>query len=140
MKRTLILLLAATLVASPALAAGPGPDDDDKKAITLAVAKEAAKDVVLESRSDSLLAERRTEPVLQDGDGIARWKMIVGVGLLAGGAGIIANGAALWEDEPDQFGRTKNIDSYISFGVGGTMAFIGALAVRGALAGRGLTE
>lgn len=133
MKRMLSMLLAASLVAAPAMAvpaAAPADADEDGEISLLEAADRVAREVAAEEAGVETLAvqeERETNTT----------KLAVGIALIAGGAGIIANGAALWQDEPDRFDRTKNADSYMSFGVGSVIALFGVLATRSALRGEG---
>ena len=48
---------------------------------------------------------------------------------------MIVNGADLWDSEGDIFGRKKNDDSYVSYGVGAISAFLGVIVLRGGLRG-----
>jgi len=56
--------------------------------------------------------------------------------MIAGGAGIIWKGVDVWQDEPDRFGRTKNADSFVAWGVGGTIMVFGGMVLKGGLDGR----
>ena len=74
-----------------------------------------------------------TPVVLQSGKNGG--KVLVGVLLILGGAAVIVNGADLWDSEGDIFGRKKNDDSYVSYGVGAISAFLGVIVLRGGLRG-----
>lgn len=139
MKRIAVMLLAATIVASPVLATSPTPEERAKatESRLMDAAHVAVEEMVAEEAATLELEE--TGAAAQE-DGIAGWKMVVALGLLGGGAGLIANGMALKQDEPDPFGRVKDADTWVLVGVGSTMITVGAFALRGALAGRGLTE
>lgn len=151
MKRIVMLLLVASLVPGPVMAAtaaqeagraqetvatepavpaAPATDEADGKLLeTIAI---AAKEIAAEDVAALGVGNRA---VVQDEDGVATWKMVVGVGLLAGGAGLIANGIALRQEEPDPFGRVKDADSWVAIGVGASFMTIGAFVVRDALGG-----
>lgn len=138
MKKILTLMVVASLLASPALAyAGPnGPDKTETpaKADLLAAAKAAGAEVVVGNADGTPLAT----PAPQNG--VAKGKLWVGVAMIAVGAGVIYKGVDLYESEADPFGRKKNADAYLAMGVGSVIAFFGALAVRGGLAGRGFND
>ena len=135
MKRILALLLLTSLVATPALAYGP----DDDKGKRLVDAKELEAAVLKASRelvvADNLLATPTT-PQTTPGRAGPGWRTLIGIAMIAGGAGIITKGAVDWEDA-DRFGRVKNADSYLAFGVGGGLMTFGFITLKGGLEGRG---
>jgi hypothetical protein len=65
------------------------------------------------------------------------WRTVIGIAMIAGGAGIIAKGFEVYQDEPDRFERTKNADSYLAWGVGAGILGFGILTLKGGLDGRG---
>ena len=136
MKRTLALLVVASLVTTPALAYG-GPDDQDKiaidaKALGEAVVKAAREVVVTDSTKSTLAITPQTTP----GRAGPGWRTAIGIAMIAGGAGIIAKGVTAWEEE-DRFGRVKNADSLLGYGIGGGIMIFGFITLKGGLEGRG---
>ena len=107
MKRALTFILAFTLVATPALAAGPG-DKAEKPNLREAAAVAAAELVAVEAAENPLAAPAQTDAP------VAKWRMAAAIGMIALGAGLIYNGVDLYDDNPDPFGRTKNSDAYLS--------------------------
>ena len=134
-KRTLTLMVVASLFAGPAMAVGP--DGPDKKELTEA-AIAAAREIVKEEAKALAWRPPVATPLRQDGGG--GWKTAAGIALIAAGAGVIAKGVSVYESEPDPFGRTKNTDAYLAYGVGSAFMVFGVLALRGGLAGRGFNE
>ena len=139
MKKILSICLVFVLVAGPALAYGP--EDDKKKpagklelrAALEESANEAARAVVLEGAESGTLA-------LQESDGVAGGKLAVGIAMVAVGVGVVANGFALYEGDPDVFGRKKNADAYLSWGIGAIIALFGGFTINGAMQGRGFND
>ena len=134
MKRALTFILAFTLVAAPAMAAGPG-DKAEKPNLREAAAVAAAELVAVEAAAENPLAA----PAQTDAP-VAKWRMAAAIGMIALGAGLIYNGVDLYDDEADPFGRTKNSDAYLSMVVGGCIAAFGALNIGPALNGVGFTD
>jgi len=136
MKKVLTLVVVATLLTSPALAYA-GPNDPVKPKVDLtAAAKLAAKDIVLSDASAAPLEEGAPPPQ----GGVAKGKLWAGIGMIGLGAALIWKGSDVYQSEPDPFGRKKNADAYLAFGVGSVIAAFGVLTVRGGLAGRGFNE
>jgi len=143
MKRTLALLLLVSLVSTPALAYGQASETDTAGAETKALktsgeelkaaAANAARELVV---ADSKALALGVAPQVPGRAG-AGWRTAVGVAMLAGGAAIIWKGADIYQDEPDRFGRTKNSDAYLAWGVGGGIMGFGFLTLKGGLEGRG---
>ena len=144
MKRTLTRLVVASIVASPALAYGQkavGPVDDTTlpvdtailiSAETLAESIAMAAHEVVSADVPALALPQGEGGKLGSGSRIA-----IGIAMIAGGAGIIWKGFDVYQDEPDRFGRVKNADSYVAWGVGGAIMFFGGLVLRGGLQGQG---
>ena len=133
MKRALTFILAFTLVATPALAAGPG-SKDDKPDLREAAAVAAAELVAVEAAENRLAAPAQTDAP------VAKWRMAAAIGMIALGAGLIYNGVDLYDDQPDPFGRKKNSDAYLSMVVGGCIAAFGVLNIGPAMNGVGFTD
>ena len=136
MKKTISMLLATVLVASPALAYGPGPDNG-KETPKLPALERSALSEALESAAREVVAENALTAPLQDADGVHSGKLVVGILLLAAGAGMIINGFDLKQDEPDLFGRKKDLDSVALIGGGGVFSVLGIFVIRSALRGEG---
>lgn len=135
MKRALTFILAFTLVATPALAAGPG-SKDEKPDLREAAAVAAAELVASEAAENPL-----AEPAQDEMDTpVAKWRMAAAVGMIALGAGLIYNGVDLYDSEPDIFGRKKNSDAYLSMVVGGCIALFGVTNMVAAFDGVGFTD
>ena len=135
MRRTLVLLLLASLVTTPALAYGQDDTDKirvDSKSLEEAVAK-AARELVATDPIRLTFEAPQTTP----GRAGSGWRTVVGIAMMVGGAGIIAKGAVDYQDEADRFDRTKNADSYLAFGVGGGIMAFGFITLKGGLQGRG---
>lgn len=135
MKRTLALLVVASLVTTPALAYGPDDKDKiaiDSKALGEAVVKAAREVVVTDSTKSTLAITPQTTP----GRAGPGWRTVIGIAMIAGGAGIIAKGVTAWEEE-DRFGRVKNADSLLGYGIGGGIMIFGFITLKGGLEGRG---
>lgn len=144
MKRTLALLLLVVLVSTPAMAHAQASDTDKARAETAAptngdnelkaAAANAGRELVIaDSKSRELAVASQDVP--------GRWgatsRTWIGVAMLAGGAAIIWKGVDIYQDEPDRFGRTKNSDSYLAWGVGGGIMTFGFITLKGGLEGRG---
>jgi len=143
MKRTLALLLLVSLVSTPALAYAQAPEKDkaevdgktlaiDNDALTAATIKVAHDIVVAESKT--LEAAAAPQVPGRAGPG---WRTATGIAMLVGGAAIIWKGADVYDSEPDRFGRVKNADAYLAYGVGATIVGFGAITLMGGLQGRG---
>ena len=133
MKKALTFILAFSLLATPALAAGPGPEGD-KPNLREAAAVAAAELVAVEAAENPLATPAQTEAP------VAKWRMAAAIGMIAAGAGLIYNGFDLYDDNPDPFGRTKNSDAYLSMVVGGCIAAFGAINIKPAMNGVGFTD
>lgn len=135
MKKILTMVLAMMFVAGPVLAAVPPPAEEGGpltlESLEAAAASVVAEDAVLDGRPAATPAAAAQE------DGTNTGKVILGIALIAGGAGFIANGASLWQSDEDVFGRKKNLDSYSLYALGGATAFVGALVLRSGLRGEG---
>ncbi len=134
MKRTLALLLLASLVTTPALAYGQDEGDKvrvDPKSLEEAVV-EVARELVAKDSTRLTLATPQTTP----GRAGPGWRTAIGIAMMVGGAGIIAKGVEAYEEE-DRFGRVKNADSFVGFGVGGGIMAFGFITLKGGLQGRG---
>ncbi len=141
MRRILSLLVVVSLMATPALAYGPGPDDKEKTAVPSVALHDAA---VLAARAIVLeeIAGRPIdlEPVVPQDSGMAGGKVAAGVALVALGIGLIFKGTDLHTSEEDPFGRTKNADAFLAMGVGSVFSVFGILLIRGGMAGRGFNN
>lgn len=138
MTKTLSLLLAMLLLATPAFAYPQLPvgaeerDGDGMTSLEQAVAT-VSKELAAESAEESTFES----PARTDGGAALavqeaeqpRWKLAVGLGLLGGGAATLARGFDLKVDEPDRFGRRTDKDAYFAMGVGGTFMAFGAMMV-----------
>ncbi len=138
MKRTLALLLLASLVTTPALAYGQQDDRDkirvdSKNSISWEEAVvEATREVVAKDSTRLTLVTPQTTP----GRAGSGWRTVIGIAMMVGGAGIIAKGASVYEGA-DRFGRVKNADAYVAYGVGGGIMAFGFITLKGGLQGRG---
>ena len=150
MKRTLTLLVLVSLVASPALAYGQravSPDAENTVAATRSVdaefliSAETLAALVATAAHEVVTADASTlaPAAPQTGDGM--WgpgsRIAIGIAMIAGGAGIIWKGVDVWQDEPDRFGRVKNADAYLGWGVGATIMVFGGMVLKGGLKGQG---
>ena len=136
MKRIITMVLATSLIAAPALAAVPAPSEGPEKpaaATTTPGFRLALDDAARAIIGEDVASGAATPVVLQSGKNGG--KVLVGVLLILGGAAVIVNGADLWDSEGDIFGRKKNDDSYVSYGVGAISAFLGVIVLRGGLRG-----
>ena len=143
MKRTLALLLLLSLVSTPALAYAQAAETD-KAAVdgkTLAIDNDALKASTIKVAHE-IVVEKATSlevgvaPQVPGRAG-AGWRTATGIAMLAGGAAIIWKGVDVYQDEPDRFGRVKNSDAYLAWGVGGGIMAFGFLTLKGGLEGRG---
>jgi hypothetical protein len=145
MKRTLALLLLVSLLATPALAYAQGSnkgravvDVDATRVDAESLKAETLKEAIV-TVSRELVAEESS--ALEAGAVVQRagsgWRTVIGIAMIAGGAGIIAKGFEVYQDEPDRFERTKNADSYLAWGVGAGILGFGILTLKGGLDGRG---
>lgn len=137
MKRALPLLLLVGLVANPLPASGSVQEAEEPVAARGSSLDEAltvaAREVAL---ADAAGRELPASGIVQERAG-AGWRTVVGIAMIVGGAGIVAKGFNIYQDEPDRFGRTKNADAYVAWGVGGGIITFGFLALKGGLEGRG---
>lgn len=138
MRKTPSLLLAILLLATPALANPQLPvgaeerDGDGMTSLEQAVAA-VSKELAARSAEASVFELRaRTDDAATLGVQEAEqpwWKLGAGIGLLSGGAAIVARGFDLKVDEPDRFGRRTDKDAYFAMGVGGAFMAFGAMMV-----------
>jgi hypothetical protein len=138
MKRTLALLLLVSLLATPALAQVQERDTDGVVSGTKSVKAETLREAVVEVSREIVAEEAST---LEAGAVVQRpgsgWRTVIGIAMIAGGAGIIAKGFEIKQDGPDRFDRTKDSDAFLAWGVGAGILGFGILTLKGGLAGRG---
>jgi len=138
MKRTLALLLLVSLLATPALAQVQERDKDGEVVGTKSVRAATLKEAIVEVSREIVAEEAST---LEAGAVVQRagsgWRTIIGIAMIAGGAGIIAKGFDIQQDGPDRFDRTKDADTYLAWGVGAGILGFGILTLKGGLEGRG---
>lgn len=141
MRRSLALLLLVSLMSTPALAYAQAAETDKAEDDGKVVAKLDA------DRLELAAIEAAREIVAEDSKALAApqvpgragpgWRTAAGIAMLVGGAAIIWKGVDIYQDEPDRFGRTKNSDAYLAYGVGGGIMAFGFLTLKGGLEGRG---
>lgn len=120
MKRMLSMLLVTSLVASPAFAMVP-----DESPSLRAAAAEAAEAYIAEA------AEAGTLPPVQEmGSEKNTGKILLGVALIGAGVAAILQGKSIKQEEPDPFGRTKDMDTYSLYGLGTVVGVIGAIIIK----------
>ncbi len=149
MKRTLTLLVLISLVATPALAYGQQAVSPDAENMVTATRLVETEPLISAETLAALVATAADEVVSADSSGLApaapqgadgMWgsgsRIAIGIAMIAGGAAIVWKGTDVWQDEPDRFGRTKNSDAYLAWGVGGTIMAFGGMVLRGGLQGR----
>jgi len=138
MKRTLVLLLLVSLLATPALAQVQESERDRMAEGTKTVKAETLREAVVEVSREIVAEEAST---LEAGAVVQRagsgWRTIIGIAMIAGGAGIIAKGFEIKQDGPDRFDRTKDADTFLAWGVGAGILGFGILTLKGGLEGRG---
>ncbi|MFQ5743137.1 MAG: hypothetical protein ACE5HV_06055 [Acidobacteriota bacterium] len=132
MKRIMTMALVVSLVAGTALADVP---KQVKEPTSLAEAAAVAAEKVVADEAPAVESHLTLAPQGQE-RGVAGWKLAVGIGLAAGAAGLFINAANLRPGATDVFGRQKNADASLSFGVGVAFAISSVFAIRGALKGR----
>lgn len=145
MKRTMTLLIVATMVASPALAYAPQAeqstaDDANPVAAERLVDAEALAEAVVTAARELVLEEMSAKRIAPQGEGGklgSGSRTAIGIGMLVAGAALIWKASDNYQSEPDRFGRIKNADAYLGYGVGGTIMFFGALVFKGGIAGEG---
>lgn len=150
MKRTLTLLVLISLAATPALAYGQqavSPHAENPENTATAVRLVEGASLISAETLAALVATAADEVVRADTSTLApaapqdgMWgsgsRIAIGIAMLAGGAAIIWKGVDVWQDEPDRFGRTKNADAFVAWGVGGTIMVFGSMVLKGGLDGR----
>ena len=147
MKRTLTLLVLISLVATPALAYGQQAVSPHAENTVTATRLVETEPLISAETLAALVATAANEVVRADTSNLApaapqdgMWgsgsRIAIGIAMIAGGAAIIWKGVDVWQDEPDRFDRTKNADSFVAWGVGGTIMVFGGMVLKGGLDGR----
>lgn len=147
MKRTLTLLVLISLVATPALAYGQQAVSPHAENTVTATRLVETEPLISAETLAALVATAANEVVRADTSNLApaapqdgMWgsgsRIAIGIAMIAGGAAIIWKGVDVWQDEPDRFGRTKNADAYVGWGVGATIMVFGGMVLKGGLDGR----
>jgi len=145
MKRTMTLLVVATLVASPALAYAQQAEQSTQDTVGAVAAEglvgsEAWTEAIDKVTRDMVLEENAAKRLAPQGEGGKFGpgpRKAIGIAMLIAGAAIIWKASDNYQSEPDRFGRVKNADSFLGYGVGGTVMFFGAFVLKGGLEGKG---